>query len=388
MPLSHIKVIDLTLARAGPTAVRQFADWGAEVIRVEPPSQLDDPAGGNRHGPDFQNLHRNKRALTLDLKTDEGRAVFMDLIRDADVVIENMRSDVKYRLGVDYESVAAVNPRIVYGSISGFGQDGPYGSRPGVDQIAQGMGGLMSVTGLPGQGPVRVGVPISDLTAGMYLAMGCFMALIERERSGEGQWVTTSLLEAQIAMLDFQASRWTMSGEVAPQAGNHHPTGIPMGAFPTEDGHMNLAAPSTGRFRQLAEIIGAPHLAEDPDYTTSERRSANRDALNEEIGRYTVKQTTDHWISLLNEASIPSGPIYSIDQTFADPQVQHLGMATPVQHPALGEIDIVRHAVNMSRTPHRMRRAAPDRGQHTDEVLAELGFDADDIAGLRDKKVI
>lgn len=388
MPLSHIKVLDLTLARAGPTAVRQFADWGADVVRIEPPTAGNDPAGDNRHGSDFQNLHRNKRALTIDLKTPEGHALFMGLARDADVVIENMRSDVKHRLGVDYESVRSVNPAIVYGSISGFGQDGPYGDRPGVDQIAQGLGGLMSITGIEGQGPVRVGVPISDLAAGMYLAMGCFAALIERERSGEGQWVTTSLLEAQIAMLDFQAARWTMDGEVPPQAGNHHPTLLPMGTFPTVDGHVNLAAPNTNRFRQLCGALGALELADHPDYRDSESRSANRTALNASIAEYTAKQPTAHWVETLNELGIPCGPIYAIDATFSDPQVEHLGMAVPVEHDQLGEITLVRNAVTMSRTPHQVRSAAPNRGAHTDEILAEAGLDPQQIAALRDAGAI
>jgi formyl-CoA transferase len=353
------------------------------VIRIEPPASGDQILGA-RHGADFQNLHRNKRAITIDLKTAEGLALFLDLARDADVVLENMRSDVKHRLRVDYESVRAMNPRIVYGSISGFGQDGPYGDRPGVDQIAQGLGGLMSITGLEGQGPVRVGVPISDLAAGMYLAMGCFIALIERERSGIGQWVTTSLLEAEIAMLDFQAARWTMDHEVPGQAGNHHPTLIPMGTFPTANGHMNLAAPASDRFRQLCAIIGAPELADDPAYRSADLRSANRNALNEAIAVYTATQPTEHWIPLLNEAGIPCGPICTIDQTFADPQVQHLGMATPVEHHSLGTIDIVRNAVSMSRTTHRIDRAAPDPGQHTDEVLHEAGLDDDAITKLRD----
>ncbi len=388
MPLSHIKVLDLTLARAGPTAVRQFADWGADVIRIEPPRPGNDPTGDNRHGSDFQNLHRNKRAMTIDLKAPDGVALFMELAETADVVLENMRADVKFRLGVDYESVRAVNPRIVYGSISGFGQDGPYADRPGVDQIAQGLGGLMSVTGIEGQGPVRVGIPISDLTAGMYLAMGCFVALLEREKSGVGQWVSTSLLEAQIAMLDFQASRWTMDAEVPGQAGNHHPTLLPMGAFPTADGHVNLAAPNNGRFRQLCDALGAPELAERPEFATSADRSTNRNGLNEAVAEHTRKQPTAHWVELLNEIGIPCGPIYSIDQTFADPQVQHLGMAVPVQHPRLGQIDIVRNAVTMSRTPHQMRSAAPDRGEHTDELLREAGLDAEQIAALRDAGII
>lgn len=383
MPLSDLTVLDLTLARAGPTAVRQFADWGANVIRIEPPFRGDSLTGDSEDDPDFQNLHRNKRAITINLKTPEGLELFMELAAKADVIIENMRSNVKHRLGIDYESVKAVNPRIIYGSLSGFGQDGPYATRPGVDQIAQGMGGLMSITGIPGQGPVRVGIPISDLTSGMYLAMGCLTALLERERSGKGQWVTTSLLEAQIAMLDFQAARWTMSNEVPSQAGNDHPTLIPMGTFPTADGHVNLAAPNTGRFKALCEAIGATGLADDPDYATGPLRSNNRLALNATIAEHTSKQPTAHWVRVLNEVSIPCGPINTIDETFADPQVQHLGMAAPVDHPRLGDISIVRHAVSMSRTPHVIDRHAPNTGEHTDEVLAEAGLTEDRITALR-----
>jgi len=382
-PLSHITVLDLTLARAGPTAVRQFADWGADVIRIEPPLPTNDPAGDNRHGSDFQNLHRNKRSITIDLKNPQGHELFMTLAADADVIIENMRSDVKHRLGIDYEAVRAVNPGIVYGSLSGFGQDGPYGNRPGVDQIAQGLGGLMSITGLPGQGPVRVGIPISDLASGMYLAMGCMTALLEREQSGVGQWVTTSLLESQIAMLDFQAARWTMDDQVPPQAGNHHPTLLPMGVFPASDGHVNIAAPNTARFRQLCEAIGAPALADRPDFVSMSLRSTNRDALNAAISEHTKQRPITHWVAVLNDLGIPCGPIYSIDQTFADPQVRHLGMQVPVEHPDLGEVSIVRNAVSMSRTPHQIDCAAPDRGQHTDEILAEAGFSPEDIAKLR-----
>ncbi len=388
LPLSHIKVLDLTLARAGPTAVRQFADWGADVICIDPPTAGNDPTGDHRHGSDFQNLHRNKRAMTIDLKTTEGHELFMRLAKDADVIIENMRADVKFRLGVDYESVRSVNPRIVYGSISGFGQDGPYATRPGVDQIAQGLGGLMSVTGIPGQGPVRVGIPISDLTAGMYLAMGCFIALLERERSGVGQWVTTSLLEAQIAMLDFQASRWTMDGDSPTQAGNHHPTLLPMGTFPSADGHVNLAAPNTGRFRTLCDVIGAVDLADDPRYRDAASRYKNRESLNEAIERHTTQQSTAHWVAVLNDAGIPCGPINTIAETFRDPQVEHLQMAAPVEHDVLGEIDLVRHAVTMSRTPSSLRASAPDRSQHTDEILAEAGLSPAEVAALRDAGAI
>jgi crotonobetainyl-CoA:carnitine CoA-transferase CaiB-like acyl-CoA transferase len=383
MPLSHLTVLDLTLARAGPTAVRQFADWGANVIRIESPLGGNSITDDSEDDPDFQNLHRNKRAITINLKTPAGHELFMELAANADVIIENMRSDVKHRLGIDYESIRTINPKIVYGSLSGFGQDGPYGTRPGVDQIAQGMGGLMSITGIAGQGPVRVGIPISDLTAGMYLAMGCLTALLEREQSGKGQWVTTSLLEAQIAMLDFQAARWTMNNDVPLQAGNDHPTLIPMGTFPTSDGHMNLAAPNTGRFKALCKAIGSDGLADDPDYATGPLRSTNRVALNTTIAEHTTKQSTAHWIQVLNEVSIPCGPINSIDETFADPQVQHLAMAAPLDHPRLGEIKIVRHAVSMNRTPHGINRHAPGAGEHTNEVLAEAGLSEDRITSLR-----
>ena len=387
-PLSKYKVVDVTVARAGPTAVRQLADWGADVVRIEAPGSSDGVTGTYRHGPDFQNLHRNKRCMTLNLKAEEGRELFLRLTKDADVVVENFRPEVKRRLGIDYDAVRAVNPRIVYGSISGFGQDGPYRDRPGVDQIAQGMGGLMSVTGLPGQGPVRVGVPIADLAAGMYLAIGMLVALLEREKSGEGQWVHTSLLEAQIAMLDFQAARWLIDGEVPPQAGNHHPTGTPMGVYPTADGHINLAAPTNRMFRILCKAIGAEPLLQRPEYADGEKRSRNRDALNAEIGGYTRERDSSAWIALLNEVGVPCGPIYRIDEMFDDPQVGHLGMAKRVEHSALGALQVVGQAVHLSRTPQRMRRAAPDAGEHTDAVLAELGYDRRRIDDLRERGVI
>jgi crotonobetainyl-CoA:carnitine CoA-transferase CaiB-like acyl-CoA transferase len=390
LPLSHLTVLDLTAHRAGPTAVRQLADWGAHVIKIEPPSEgKNDSMGGARHGFDFQNLHRNKKSMTLNLKSPEGHAIFMKLAAKADVIVENYRSDVKHRLKVDYDTVAKVNPRIVYGSIAGFGQSGPDAARPGVDQIAQGMGGLMSITGEPGRGPMRVGIPIADLTSGLLLAQAIMLALFNRERTGKGQWVHTSLIEAQIFMLDFQASRWLMKGEVAKQAGNDHPTSIPTGVFPTSDGYINIAAAGDKMWKRFAEALGAKELIDHPEHATPTSRSQNRKALNERISEVTKTNTSAHWIAALNKAGVPCGPINTIDKTFAEPQVQHIGIARPVQHPSLGEIKVVGQPINLSDFPQpKELKPTPDLGQHTDEVLGGLGYDGKAIAGLKSGGVI
>ncbi|HEX5079569.1 MAG TPA: CoA transferase [Geminicoccaceae bacterium] len=388
--LSRFTVLDLTRVRAGPTCVRQLADWGADVIKIEMPARGPDghALGGPRAGPDFQNLHRNKRSMTLNLKDEAGRAVFLALAGRADVVVENYRPDVKQRLRIAYEDVKAVNPRIVYASISGFGQDGPYAKRPGFDQIAQGMGGLMSITGLPGQGPVRAGIPIADLCAGLFAAQGILVALLERERSGEGQWVQTSLLQAQVFMLDFQAARWLVDREVPGQAGNNHPTSIPTGVFPTADGHINIAAAGQEIWQRLCAALGHEALASDPDYATPADRSRNRDRLNAEIGEITRRRPSADWIDALNEAGVPCGPINTIDQVFADPQIRHLGMAHPVRSHERGDIELVGQPVSLSRTPSRIRVPPPRMGEHTDEILAGLGYDRERIAELRRAAVI
>jgi formyl-CoA transferase len=381
LPLAPYTVIDLTRARAGPTAVRQLADMGASVIRVESREIVE--GDSTALASDFLNLQRNKRAITLDLKQPRGIEVLHKLVARADVLVENYRPDVKHRLGIDYEALRTINPRLIYGSISGFGQTGPYRDRPGYDQIAQGMGGLMSITGLPGQGPVRVGIPVADLTAGIFLAQGILVALLERERSGQGQWVHTSLLQAMITMLDFQAARWLIDGEIPPQAGNDHPTGIPTGVFTTADGHINIAASGQVMFRRLCTAIGAPELVDDPRFRTLADRSKNRAAMNAELDRVLMKKPSAEWIEVLNAASVPSGPILNVRQVFEDEHVRHLEMSRPVTHPTRGEIRVQAPPVTLSRTPGAIRRSAPEHGQHTDEILGELGYTASDIAELK-----
>jgi len=388
--LNRFTVLDLTRVRAGPTCVRQLADWGANCIKIEMPAHMmeGEAMGGPREGSDFQNLHRNKRGITLNLKSPEGVAVLKKMAAKADVVVENFRPDVKHRLGIDYEALSAVNPRLIYASISGFGQDGPYANRPGFDQIAQGMGGLMSITGAAGQGPMRVGIPVADLTAGLFCAMGIMVALLERETSGKGQAIDTSLLQAQLFMLDFQASRWTMSGEVPGQAGNNHPTSIPTGVFKTSDGYINIAATGQKMWTKICELIGEPQMANDPKYNSGAARLKNRDALNEVLESHTVKRTSAEWVDALNKAGVPCGPIYSVDQAFSDAQVKHLGIARGVRNQEQKMIQLVGQPVSLSRTPSDIVAATPHLGEHTDEVLVEFGFSKDDISKLRAEKTL
>ena len=390
LPLSRFKVIDLTLARAGPSCVRTLADWGADVIRVEPP-----PGGaesseilGNRDGSDFQNLHRNKRAIALNLKTDEGREVLMRLAERADVIVENMRPGVTARLGVDFEQVRKRNPRIIYGSISGFGQYGPYAGRPSIDQVAQGMSGIMSVTGIPGQGPLRVGVAVTDVMAGAFLAQGILIALLDREVSGQGRWVQTSLIESGIALLDFQAARWTMDGQVPTQQGNFHPTVTPMGLYPTADGFLNLAATSDTNFRKFCRLIERENIAADPRFASAALRGRNRQALNELIADALRAKTGRAWFEIMVAEGIPCGPVYDIGEVFADPQVEQLRIRRSVAHPRLGDIDLIAQPCEITGFDRAIRTATPDPGEHTDEVLRSLGYDSVAIEKLRAARAI
>lgn len=390
-PLEGLTVLDLTIARAGPTAARLLADWGARVIKVEPPrTGAGRSATGGRHGPDEQNLHRNKESLALNLKSEEGKAVFHRLARDADILVENFRSDVKYRLGVDYDTLKALNPRLIYASISGFGQDGPYATRPGVDQIMQGMSGLMSITGHPGQGPVRVGVAISDTSAGMFLGQGILLALLHRERTGEGQWVHTSLLEAMLCKLDFQAARYTMSGEVADQQGNDHPTQVPMGTYDASDGQVNLAAFGDVMWGRFCDALVAEALRGHADFQTSKQRIQNRHAVKEAMNEVTRQFTVAELEARLNEAGVPCGPINTIGQAFENPQVKHLGMAVPASHNKMGDVNLVRSPINLSAFPKvsRFDCAAPDTGQDSRAVLASFGYAAEEISALLEAGVL
>lgn len=389
MPLSGLKVLDLTRARSGPTAVRQLADWGADVIKIERPAAAGkETLGGDRDGFDFLNLHRNKRSLSLNLKAPEGRDIFLQLATKADVIVENFRPGVKQRLGIDYETVRKINPAIVYASISGFGQDGPYSDRAGLDQIAQGMSGLMSVTGLPGQGPVRAGIPIADLCAGFNLALAIMLALYERERSGQGQWVHTSLLEALTTMMDFQAARYLIDGEVPRQAGNNHPTNIPTGVFETSDGQINIQAGADHMFEKLCQVLDCENLYKDERFASSSLRLGNRDLLNTLLGEATRKRSSADIIEQLAEAGVPCGPIYSMDETFADPQMQTLNMAPEFEHARLGKMRLLGQAINMSRSNETIERATPELGQHSSEILRELGIDDDQQTTLRASNII
>ncbi len=385
--LDHITVLDLTRVRSGPTCVRQLADWGANVLKIETPSSAGSDMGGTRDSSDFQNLHRNKRSMVLDLKSDEGREIFLKLASTADVIVENYRPDVKHRLGIDYETVKALNPGIVYASISGFGQDGPLAKRPGFDQIAQGMGGLMSITGVPGEGPMRVGIPIADLTAGGFAAQGVLLALLGRQKTGRGQWVQTSLLQAQIAMLDFQATRWLMDGEVPPQAGNNHPTNMPQGVYRTKDGHMNIAAAGSHIYARLKEVLGDARLDAEK-FEDVKGRSIHRDELNTLIEETTITKTTAEWIDKLNSVGVPSGEINSIDQVFATDQVKHLGIARDMNSNERGQTQIVGQPIIMSDADPSIRRPPPAKGEHNHEILAEYGYSEDEIKNFKDKGVI
>ena len=383
LPLSGYKVLDLTIARAGPTAVRLLADWGADVIKIEPPATAGSITG-TRRGPDEQNLHRNKRGLCIDLKNEAGHALFLDLAKQADVIAENFRADVKHRLQIDYESVRAVNERVIYASISGFGQEGPYSDRPGVDQIVQGMSGLMSITGEPGRGPMRVGIAISDTAAGMFLGQGILLALLDRERTGEGQWVHTSLLESMLSKLDFQGARYTMLGDVPAQQGNDHPTAFPMGTFACADGFVNIAAPTERMWASFLDAVEDDDLRHREEYASARDRIHHKQQLKVDMESAIASFSTLELVEKLNDAGVPCGPINDIKEGFDNPQTEFLRMQVPAPHADLGDVQLIRSPINLSRHAHpeAFHHAAPDPGEHSRDVLASFGIDEARIKSL------
>lgn len=386
--LSRFRVIDLTQVRAGPTACRQLADWGADVIQVQMPDHMrgDDTLGG-QDGSDYQYTHRNKRSITLNLKEPEGIAILKRLIASADVVVENFRPDVKTRLGIDYDSLSKDHPGLVYASISGFGQSGPLAQRPGFDQIAQGMSGLMSVTGKAGDGPMRVGIPIADLCAGVFAAQGVLVALLERDASGKGQWLHTSLLESMIYMMDFQNSRWLIDGDIPTQAGNYHPTSIPTGVYKAKDGYMNIAVFGSKIWERFCDILGAPEWVTDERYKDKQGRSINRDSINTEINRRLAAQDCAYWVERFNEGGVACGLINDVKGVFEEPQVQHLGIVKDVVSIHHGPQKMVGQPVQLQRTPSTIVRSAPKRGEHSEEILKELGLEAGELSSLKSKGV-
>lgn len=388
--LAGYTVLDLSQVRAGPTCAKQFADFGAHVIKVEPPDSAGRPElyVGPRDGSDMANLHRNKASITLDLKSPQGNEVLMALVREADVVLENFRPDVKTRLGFDYETLAAVNPRIVLVSISGFGQQGPYRDRPGFDQILQGMCGLMSTTGAPDGPPMRAGASVIDVISGVYAALGAMTALLERHASGKGQWVQVSLLHAGFGLMDYQAARYLHDGTVPGRAGNDHPTSMPTSAYPTRDGYLNVGAGGDKQWRALCRGLGHPEVATDPDFATDPDRVRNRTRLNQFLVDCFRTRTTAEWLRVLAEVDVPAGPIYTMDQAFEDPQIARSGIVAEVPGPAGETRRILGQVVQLTRTPARIERLLEPKGASTQRVLAELGYSAADVDSLRQQGVL
>lgn len=389
--LARFRVLDLSRVRAGPNCVRMLTDFGADVIRIEPPPGVDPNEAmfaANRRGGDFQNINRNKRSMTLNLKKPGALDILMRLVKDADVVVENWRPDVKKKLGVDYAALAAVNPRIILASISGFGQDGPYAWRPGFDQILQGMGGLMSVTGHAESGPMRAGLAVADMSAGLYAALGILTALLEREVSGQGQWVHSSLLHSQIAMMDFQGARYLNDQDVPVQVGNNHPTSSPMGLFEASDGMFNLGASGEGNWVRLCKLIARPDWLSDPEFANETLRVQHRERLNAELAKIFKSKTVVQWVDALNEVGVPTGPVYTVPQMFEDVQVKHLGVTTSLMTNFGKEMHYITQPVTLERTPSKVVAPAPEWGEHTDEVLAEAGYNAQEIRQFHEDAVV
>ena len=383
--LEGLVVLDMTHMRAGPVCVRQLADWGANVIKIDRPG--DPPDFSGRQEGDYQNKHRNKRSIAIDLKSKRGQEVLHRLVQNADIIVENFRPNIKRKLKFDYETLQKLNSKIILCSISAFGQDGPYQDRVGVDQIIQGMSGLMSINGIPGQGPLRVGIPIVDICAGLYAALGITTALVERNKSGRGQWVQTSLIECMMFFLDIQAARYLADGIVGKQVGNEHPTGVPTNTYKTKDGYINLA-PVPSMWGRFCKAIGRPELITDPDFSTREVRRARRREINSMVQDFIIQHETAYLLDLFEKAEVPCGPIYNIEEAFNDPQVRHLKMYQSINNANGEEVNLPRQPFALSRTPSRLAQRNPKFSEHTKEVLGEFGFSDNEIEELSSSKII
>jgi CoA:oxalate CoA-transferase len=391
-PLSAIKIIDVTAALSGPYCTMLLGDLGAEVIKIEEPQAGDmlrksGPFIGGE-GSYFLYGNRNKKSMTLNLQKEKGRDILLQLVKNADIFVENFRPQVKYRLRIDYPTLRDINPGLIYCSISGFGQNGPWADRPGFDQIAQGMSGLMSVTGSLGSGPTRAGVAIGDSVAGIFAAYGVLAALFEREKSGLGQFIETSLLEGLVALLGFQAGKYFATGETPLPQGNDHATIAPYGTYRTKDGYMNIAAGTEKMWEKLCEILGAENLVVDSKFQTIPGRVENKDLLREILEKRLVKKTTSEWVEILNEGGIACGPIYTIDQVFNDSQILAQEMVSEVEHIKAGKIKMIGFPVKISRTPCKTSLPPPILGQHTQEILGDLNYSQEEIAELKQNGIV
>jgi crotonobetainyl-CoA:carnitine CoA-transferase CaiB-like acyl-CoA transferase len=387
-PLTGVRVVDLTRALAGPYCTLVLGDLGADVLKIEQPGSGDETRGW---GPPFIadqsayfiSINRNKKSVTLDLKQAGGLEILTRLVAGADVLVENFRPGTLARLGLSYQQAHALNPGLIYCSISGFGQDGPRASQPAYDQIVQGLSGAMSLTGPVEGPPSKFGIAISDIGAGMWAAMAIGMALFHRERTGLGQWIDTSMLGGLVALLTFQAGRYFATGSVPGLGGNKHPTIAPYETFKTADGWLNVACGNEGHWQRFCRALGLEDLLADPRFATNRDRIGNRPALNARLDPHIASLKTADAVAALEAAEVPAGPVFTLDQVFADPQAQHLELLQTLEHPTAGQVSVTGFPWRLSDSPAEMRLPPPCLGQHTDEVLAELGYDAEAIDQLR-----